>query len=432
MKTPLHCFRTIILLIATFSIYSCTDVDDLEVLGNADNVIAKNSEFYTLLTEVTNKETDSLDQVVCLDFIYPLTLIIYNQNLQQIGTQPLIGDEQFSSFLGNLPADHLISISYPISTTLSDGTVFSVNNNTELKLAIDSCTKEDIITYYGGLFGGGLQSKCVWKVPYNIETNNKYATGIFNTNHDGTLNFKFNEQTYDGTWTFLFVNEELHININLEGDSEVALDWNIDRKVELNGNKILIIDTPKNTVLEQYCESTITYQIGDTGPADGIVFYDKGFYSEGWRYMEVNPADLGVYEWGCFGSAIQATGNTAIGKGWFNSVAIVNYHDILNNYYIDPTVCNVLNNGTVAAQTAITYNSPGFNDWFLPSEEELKLVYLNLYLLNQDGFSEAKYWSSTEVDAQNARTIDFSTGNSEITSKIPDANTVKTRAVRYF
>jgi len=35
-----------------------------------------------------------------------------------------------------------------------------------------------------------------------------------------------------------------------------------------------------------------TYKIKDRGPAGGIIFYNKGYYSDGWRYMEVVPADM--------------------------------------------------------------------------------------------------------------------------------------------
>ena len=36
----------------------------------------------------------------------------------------------------------------------------------------------------------------------------------------------------------------------------------------------------------------IDYKIGDEGPAGGVIFYDKGEYSDGWRYLEAAPADL--------------------------------------------------------------------------------------------------------------------------------------------
>ncbi|GHU33390.1 hypothetical protein FACS1894172_11810 [Spirochaetia bacterium] len=35
--------------------------------------------------------------------------------------------------------------------------------------------------------------------------------------------------------------------------------------------------------------SSKVYVIGDTGPAGGLIFYDKGDYSDGWRYLEVAP-----------------------------------------------------------------------------------------------------------------------------------------------
>ena len=38
------------------------------------------------------------------------------------------------------------------------------------------------------------------------------------------------------------------------------------------------------------------YSIGDIGPAGGYIFYDKGYYSDGWRYLEAAPADLRVID----------------------------------------------------------------------------------------------------------------------------------------
>jgi len=47
--------------------------------------------------------------------------------------------------------------------------------------------------------------------------------------------------------------------------------------------------TSTNTTTSQ-TTTTATYKIGDTGPAGGIIFYDKGNTRDGWRYLEAAPA----------------------------------------------------------------------------------------------------------------------------------------------
>lgn len=418
-------------LFILFGINGCgNDWDDNETVGIANkNVITKNSELFKLLEKVASGEEDPIKGVVCLDFIYPFSVIIYNEALERIDTKVLGGDLEFSAFLEALPIEHSISISYPISTTLSDGTTFSVNNNDELKLAIDSCSKEDIVIYCNSMFGG--TQVCIWKIPFTEDKTNKYASGIFETNNDGTLNFKFDGVTYNGVWTFLFVDDKLHMNINLSGTSEVARDWNIDREIIFTTDEITIINTPKNIILRKSCQSVTEYRIGENGPADGIVFYDKGEYTNGWRYMEAAPVDLGQFEWGCNGSAIQPNYRPEIGDGLFNSVTVANYHDGLENYYTNPSICNALNNGSVASKKALLYMLNGRSDWFLPSEKELKLLYDNLYLRNLGGFSNTHYWSSTEENAILSKAVDFTDGSVISVEKIP-LTPVSARAIRYF
>ena len=222
------------------------------------------------------------------------------------------------------------------------------------------------------------------------------------------------------------------MNINLEGTSQVALDWNIDRKVIIAGDEIIIENPPKNIHLKKTCQDTATYTIGAVGPAGGIVFYDKGSYSDGWRYAEAAPTDLAYFEWGCANSTIANSQSSAIGKGLYNSGTILNFHDALVNFYANPIVCSNLNNGTVVAKEALAYQLTGRKDWFLPSVNELALMYTNLHLLSLGNFSNTVYWSSTENDATTVKTIDFSNGQSVMSLKVPAPNTIKVRCIRYF
>ena len=417
---------------------SCSDADDNlskeEQSISTKNVNVLDKNFIDLVSKVIKPGNNIKENIVCLDFVYPFTLIIYDGNLNQIGTKILIGDLQFSDFLGQLPENQSISISYPIKTTLADGTIFNVNTNAELKLAIDSCSKEDIVNYCNSLFGGCNcdDAICIWKVPYSKTNENKYASGFFENNKDGTLNFYFDGIKHNGTWTILFVDEKLHLNINLEGNNQITQDWNIDREIELDGNEIKILNNPKNIVLEKYCQVKTNYTIGSNGPADGIVFYDKGFYSYGWRYIEVSQTDLSFFEWGCMGSQINNTNSSFVGKGLQNSINIANYHDNLNNYYTNPAICNGLNNGTVVSKEALLFSINNFKDWFLPSENELLLMYQNLKVQNLGNFTNFNYWSSTQIDNNNAIAINFNDGTIEAKTKIPITNNIKARAIRYF
>lgn len=431
MKKILSLFCLVILLANN----SCTDKDDNLNLARPQDVITKDSEMFTLLERMTTETDDPMEDIVCIDFVYPLEVKLYNNELIQTSAVIISDDSHFSAFLGMISPSQALSISYPIETTLSDGSIFSVSNNTELKIAIDNCSEEDIIGYCNGIFtsggGSGEEVHCVWEVIYEEDRDNAYAGGTFLINPDNSLIFNYNGTDYPGNWIFLFVDNQLHLNINLEGTSDVATYWNLDRRAVLFDGRIQMVNGTNSIVLERHCEESDEFAIGDTGPAGGLVFYDKGEYSNGWRYIEAAPEDLGFFEWGCSGTSVAGT-HAEMGYGMVNSVIIANLHDNLDDFYNNPSVCNAANNGTVAAQKALLFEVNGYTDWFLPSHVELALMYSNLHLQGFGGFAAAPYWSSTEIDTANAQTVDFTDGSGTPMSKTPTANTVHARAVRYF
>ena len=148
--------------------------------------------------------------------------------------------------------------------------------------------------------------------------------------------------------------------------------------------------------------------IGDTGPAGGKVFYLSD--ATGLHGLEAAPVDQSTgVEWGCYGTLVGGTG-TAVGTGKANTVAI-------------KAKCGA---GT-AAQVAANYSLNGFTDWYLPSEDELHLLYAQEVVVG--GFANFIYWSSTEFDALYAWDHLFGKGGRGYDNK---GATLPVRAVRAF
>ena len=157
----------------------------------------------------------------------------------------------------------------------------------------------------------------------------------------------------------------------------------------------------------------IDYSIGDTGPAGEIVFYDKGSYSDGWRYLEATSSDQSTgIKWGEQGTLVEGT-STAIGSGKSNTEKIV----------------NKLGLGNYAARLCYDLELGGFDDWFLPSKDELKELYKQKNIIGGFETSYLYYWSSFEEDSAYAWLHTFDNNYQSLSNK---NSGFSVRAVRYF
>jgi len=161
-----------------------------------------------------------------------------------------------------------------------------------------------------------------------------------------------------------------------------------------------------------------TYAIGDTGPAGGFVFYVT---TDGLHGLEAAPADQGAVAWGCRGADIPGAQGTAIGTGRSNTEAILQG-------------CET----GIAAALAASYVSPtGYFDWYLPSKDELNLMYQNLHLAGLGGFvhdpnDAGFYWSSSEADVSRAWGQYFSDGLDGLQGAGLEDHNALVRAARAF
>ncbi len=156
-------------------------------------------------------------------------------------------------------------------------------------------------------------------------------------------------------------------------------------------------------------------KVGDIGPAGGYIFYDKGLVSDGWRYLEASPVKHidGLKFITGRGEFLNMPSETAVGTGKSNTEKFLNRLGLGNNA---ASICSEL----VIGQ---------YDDWFLPSKDELALMYKNLHRTGLIDFGW-KYYGSSSYDPNSACfwAQDFYSGD----QFLKEDNFAYIRAVRAF
>ena len=186
------------------------------------------------------------------------------------------------------------------------------------------------------------------------------------------------------------------------------------------------------------------FVVGDIGPAGGIIFYVDEAGDFPWTYLEAAPAGwfdefaptyefaqgvvyvdgedpLLIWESVPAGSGLSLADVVEaqvadVGAGPSNTAAIVTA---------------IARDVEFSAHVAAELELNGFDDWFLPSQDELNLLYE--HLMDRDvplgGLLSARYWSSTQHTQSIARLQNFADGASELGSK---PSTHRVRPIRRF
>lgn len=153
----------------------------------------------------------------------------------------------------------------------------------------------------------------------------------------------------------------------------------------------------------------------------GVIAYilkpeDSGYEADSIHGLIAAEEDLAIAQWGCAGKLIYGADGSEIGSGKQNTKEIFDS-------------CTTV--GT-AARICSNLDINGFNDWFLPSRDELRKLNDNKIAIG--GFTDNEpyaYWCSTEKDKNYAWTYYISNGYSyeQATTK---ESLRKVRAIREF
>lgn len=160
------------------------------------------------------------------------------------------------------------------------------------------------------------------------------------------------------------------------------------------------------------------YLMGSTHEG-GLVFYNDG--NGNGLVCAASDQIIKFAKWGCEGTTIGGTSKT-VNSGGANTMAIV-------------AGCS---GGGIAARVCDDLELNSYFDWYLPSIDELNLMYLNLHTQGMGGFPgfstdyNPDYWSSSEYDKDYAWCYDFLNGTSLTDYKESSGFFFNVRAVRSF
>jgi hypothetical protein len=158
-----------------------------------------------------------------------------------------------------------------------------------------------------------------------------------------------------------------------------------------------------------------TLSVGENGPGGGWVFFNKGNMDGGWQYLELAPTDQSTSsQWGCYGTSVPGT-SVLVGSGENNTNLIM---------------ANCPN--APAAELCVNLSLGGQTDWFLPSRDDLNLIYRNLHLNGTAGLTNNSYWTSSDNGYSGAWEFNLANGTADGYGYFGKNSYYHVRAIRAF
>lgn len=223
------------------------DKDELKIIYPVTVVLADYTEIVVsnegALEDLVKNciEGGSDDDIECIDFLYPVTITLYNTANQVSDVITLNNDASLHNFIESLNEEEWVSFVFPIVMTLFDGTKITIDDNESLENLIkdssDDCDEDDDIDFDDDdVDDSNLVAVLVngkWKIKYFFDEEDQTGefTGFtFTFYANGTASASNGSIEVVGTWATHGDDGELELSLDFGENSpfdEIEEDWEV-------------------------------------------------------------------------------------------------------------------------------------------------------------------------------------------------------------
>ena len=203
------------------------------------------------------------DDIECIDFVYPIEMYTFDLNNEETGNVSIEGDKDLRRFFAGLDENDLISIDFPVTLKLYDGTTMVVDSNAELANAIENakelCDEDDDNDYNDDDFTQerleNYLVECPWLI-HEVKRDNQLQTDQY---IDYVMNFSVDGDAklvtivnragivYNGTWSTRVSEHKVLLKLEFDELVDFTLEWYVyeigEGKIKLyagDGDKIIM------------------------------------------------------------------------------------------------------------------------------------------------------------------------------------------------
>ncbi|MHA7058164.1 hypothetical protein ACWGOQ_0013160 [Aquimarina sp. M1] len=235
------------------------DIDELEFIfpitlifsDFSEEIIQNDDQLEDLIDDCEIADED--DDIECIDFLYPFSVSVFNENTELLETITFTNDRELYDFINDIDEDDIVNVSFPITLVLSDDTEIVISDLEDLEDviedAIDDCDENDSSDDdFTQVITSQLLEVQKYKDNQSNETNN-YRGYIFDFSEDGTVAITLEDNDGDdsnnvitnGTWT-LRTRIDGGLNVTLDFGTEAPLnklnnEWNVKK---IKDNRIML------------------------------------------------------------------------------------------------------------------------------------------------------------------------------------------------